>query len=37
MAKYAGATRDAAEFLALGSYVADGAYRTLSFDQYHRR
>lgn len=34
MARYAGATRDADEFMLLGRYVADGHYRSQSFDQF---
>lgn len=34
MARYAGATRDADEFMLLARYVADGHYKNLSFDQF---
>lgn len=37
--RFTGATRDAAEFLQLGRYVVDGAYRTadMSFAKYKQR
>lgn len=35
--RYSGATRTPAEFLALGQFVVDGAYRSQSFEQYLRR
>ena len=34
MTRLTGATKDAAEFMALGRYVAEGAYKTVSFTQY---
>lgn len=36
VARYTGATRDAAEFLLLGRYVVDGAYRETTFTKYKR-
>ena len=36
MAKYAGATPDAGEFLQLGEFVASGAWRTTKFSVYSR-
>ena len=36
MARYNGATRDAATFLALGRYVAEGHWRKTTFDQYQK-
>lgn len=37
MTRYVGATRTPAEFLALGRFVVDGAYRSESFEQYLKR
>ncbi len=34
LARLAGATRDADEFMRLGSYVIDGYYKTQSYEQY---
>lgn len=34
LARYAGATRDADEFMLLGRYVAEGHYKGQSFDQF---
>lgn len=34
MARYAGATRDAETFLALGHYVAEGHWQRMSFEQF---
>lgn len=36
VARYTGATRDADEFMLLGSYVVDGRYEDMSFSQYKR-
>jgi thioredoxin-related protein len=36
IARYTGATRDAKEFLWLGEYVVDGAYKSTSFTRYKR-
>jgi len=36
LARYAGAARDANEFMLLGHYVADGFYKTLSFAEYRK-
>ena len=36
VARYTGATRDAQEFLWLGEYVAEGAYREMPFARYKR-
>lgn len=35
LARYTGATRDIAEFMALGRYVAEGHYLKLPFEQYY--
>lgn len=35
LARYTGATRDVAEFMALGRYVAEGHYAKMPFEQYH--
>ncbi|MEW6165179.1 MAG: thioredoxin family protein [Pseudomonadota bacterium] len=35
MARYTGATRDVAEFMALGRYVTEGHFRTISFEQFY--
>lgn len=35
MARYTGATRDSAEFMALGRYVAEGHYAKMNFEQYY--
>lgn len=37
MARYTGATRDAETFLALGRYVAEGHWQTMSFEQFLAR
>ncbi len=37
MTRYTGATRTAAEFLQLGRYVVDGAYKTMPFNVYKRQ
>lgn len=37
MTRFSGATRSPAEFLALGQFVVDGAYRSRSFEQYLQR
>ena len=34
--RYTGATRDKAEFLALGRYIVSGAYRTQPFETYQK-
>jgi thioredoxin-related protein len=34
LVRYTGATRDVAEFMALGRYVIEGRYRDMSFEQY---
>ena len=36
VARYTGATRDADEFLLLGRYVVEGAYKTTTFTKYKR-
>lgn len=36
VARYTGATRDAAEFLLLGRYVVEGAYKDTTFTKYKR-
>jgi thioredoxin-related protein len=36
VARYTGATRDAAEFMQLGRYVVDGAYQETTFTRYKR-
>ncbi len=36
VAKYTGATRNADEFMLLGRYVVEGAYKTTSFTRYKR-
>jgi thioredoxin-related protein len=36
MTKFIGATRDAGEFMWLGSYVVDGGYQDMTFPQYKR-
>ncbi len=36
VARYTGATRDADEFMLLGSYVVDGAYKDTTFTKYKR-
>lgn len=36
LTKYIGATRDADEFMLLGTYVAEGHYKDTSFQQYKR-
>lgn len=36
MYRYTGATRDKAEFLALGRYIVSGAYRTQPFETYEK-
>jgi thioredoxin-related protein len=36
VARYTGATRDAEEFLLLGRYVVEGAYKNTSFTRYKR-
>ncbi len=36
LAKYTGATRNADEFMLLGRYVVEGAYKTTSFTRYKR-
>jgi thioredoxin-related protein len=36
VARYTGATRDAEEFLLLGRYVVEGAYRDTTFTKYKR-
>jgi thioredoxin-related protein len=36
VARYTGATRDAEEFMLLGQYVVDGAYRSTTFTRYKR-
>ncbi|MCX8017065.1 MAG: thioredoxin family protein [Rhodocyclaceae bacterium] len=36
MARHAGMTRDADEFLALGRYVVEGHWRKMSFEQYRQ-
>lgn len=37
MVRYTGATRDAETFLALGRYVAEGHWQTMSFEQFLAR
>lgn len=36
LTRYTGATKDAAEFMQLGRYVVDGAYKTTTFAAYKR-
>ncbi len=36
IARYTGATRDASEFMQLGRYVVDGAYKQTTFTRYKR-
>ncbi|NEV62139.1 thioredoxin family protein [Thiorhodococcus minor] len=36
VARYTGATRDADEFMLLGTYVVEGRYKDMSFSQYKR-
>ncbi len=37
MTRYTGATQNATEFLLLGRYVVDGAYKSMPFNVYKRQ